>query len=157
MEEEIGDNLSLQIAQIYGDICDEKNMLAIHKVNVQQQSPGSVNCGLFALAFAVEVCFGKDPSSATFNESKLGIHLSQCFEKGVIRRFPQMRKQSKVERPNNNLIVSLQLYCKCKMPEHYDNMVECEKCKEWLHQACVGFSSRQSRKVKWYCTECKGK
>ena len=131
MAEEIGDNLSLQIDQIDGAICDEKNMLAIH---VQQQSSGSVNCGLFALVFAVEVCFGKDPSS-------------QCFEKGVIRRFPQMRKQSKVERPNSNVIVSLQLYCKCKMPEHYDNMVECEKCKEWLHQACVGFSCRQSRKV----------
>ena len=55
--------------------------------NVNHQS-GSNDCGLFAVAFAVSLCHGLQPSKFCFEQPKMRCHLIQCLEKGKNGTFP---------------------------------------------------------------------
>ena len=110
--------VGLQIAQIYGPACMSKGGLAIRKVNVQQQRVGTLDCGLFAVAYATEVCYRMDPAKASFEQSKTNIHLIQCLEEGKLARFPQTNKVRKGLRPPKSIALHLPLYCYCNMPEN---------------------------------------
>lgn len=45
---------------------------------VQHQIGGS-DCGLFAIAFAVALCFGLNPAKLIFNQEKMREHFVQCL------------------------------------------------------------------------------
>ena len=89
--------VELQIAHIYchGYAQPGSKTLMIRKVNVQQQLFSTSDCGLFAVAYATEVCHGMDPAKANFNQNLMKDHLIDCLEAGIIRRFPQMSKVPK--------------------------------------------------------------
>ena len=53
--------------------------LKLQKVLVQHQAGGS-DCGLFAIAFAVALCFGLNPSKLIFEQSKMRDHLLHCLK-----------------------------------------------------------------------------
>lgn len=48
--------------------------------NVQQQK-GGVDCGLFAIANATALCFGKDPSGLCYEQHQMREHLLKCMAK----------------------------------------------------------------------------
>ena len=48
-------------------------------MNVQWQS-GGCDCGLFAPAFAIELCFKRDPIAPSFNQVKMREHLIKDIE-----------------------------------------------------------------------------
>ena len=52
---------------------------------------GSVDCGIFALAYATELVHFKDPSSVTFDQSKMRQHLTHCLERRKMQPFPKFR------------------------------------------------------------------
>ena len=150
--------MGLQIAQIYGPTCTSKGGLSIRKVSVQQQEVGTLDCGLFAVAYATEVCYGMDPAKASFEQSKMNIHLVQCLEAGNLARFPQTSKVTKGLRPPS-IVLHLELYCYCNMPESYEDMIECESCKKWYHKTCAGINGltrRQVQRLAWLCKSCTG-
>ena len=80
---------------LYTDI-DEATKHKIEKVfgssiicnlpDVQKQV-GSTDCGLFAIAFATNLAFGKR-SVFTFQQDYLRPHLKVCFEEKYINVFP---------------------------------------------------------------------
>ena len=149
--------VGLQIAQIYGPACAFKRDLTVRKVNVQQQRIGTQDCGLFAVAYATEICYGKDPAMATFEQSKMNNHLLQCLQEGKITRFPQTHKAAKGVRQSKSIALYLSLYCYCNMPENYDDMIECDCCKGWFHKSCAGIkclTSRQVKQLAWLCIKC---
>ena len=151
--------VGLQIAQIYGAACALKRGLTIRKLNVQQQKVGTQDCGLFAVAYATEVCYGMDPTMASFEQSKMNIHLLKCLEEGRMARFPQTCKERTGLRPANSIAIHLPLYCYCIMPDNYDNMIECHHCKLWFHKSCAGINGltrRQLKQLHWFCEPCKG-
>ena len=85
-------NLStvLQIAKIYSiPTHSHQSVLEIQKMSVQQQH-GTVDCGLFSVAFAVELCLGRNPQHASFDQKNMRDHLYSCFTSGVITSFPKM-------------------------------------------------------------------
>jgi hypothetical protein len=82
--------LRQQIVKVYGG---KRSQLIIRKLSVQQQV-GAKDCGLFAVAFAVEVCHGNDPSRLSYDQSKLRSHFTSCFQKGPLDTFPQGRIES---------------------------------------------------------------
>ena len=90
-EDTLERSVELQIAQIYGPACAKENSLTIRKLAVQQQQ-GTHDCGLFAVAYATEVCFGKDPALVTYDQPKMSSHLVDCFEQGILARFPQVHR-----------------------------------------------------------------
>ena len=55
-----------------------------------QQQKGSVDCGCFAIAFAVSVVLGENLAHHIYNQTKMREHLVMCFEQGFFIPFPSM-------------------------------------------------------------------
>ncbi len=51
----------------------------VQLVAVQQQR-GRADCGLFAIAFAVELAHGNNPEYTSYDQKQMREHLIQCFE-----------------------------------------------------------------------------
>ena len=151
----ISRELVLQIASIYK--CDG-HILSIEKDGVQQQV-GNVDCGLFSIAFAVEVCNGRDPVKACFDQKKMRMHLCNCLIERVLKPFPQVKSlaRRKLALYAQNQIVWFELFCFCKMPEMFDNMIQCDVCDEWVHCSCAGFEEVDEVVDRLYrCSICRG-
>ena len=53
-----------------------------------QKQTGGMDCGLFAIAFAVALVFNLRPSKLKFNQQKMRSHLVECFTKQEMTPFP---------------------------------------------------------------------
>lgn len=52
-----------------------------------QKQKGSVDCGLFALAYATSIIFGEDVSTREYNQGKMRSHLISCFENHFLSKL----------------------------------------------------------------------
>lgn len=58
--------------------------------SVQVQSDTAL-CGLFAIAFAYDLCAGlRDPCGEYYNEEKMRKHLFRCLSDGEFTEFPKL-------------------------------------------------------------------
>ena len=57
-------------------------------VSMTQRQNGTQDCGLFAIAFAMSIACGEDPSKRTYNQDLMREHLVDCFSKKVVQLFP---------------------------------------------------------------------
>ena len=73
----------LQISKIYR-VPNCNFTLEIRTVSVQQQK-GSSDCGVFAVAYAVEVCLGRNPQYARFDQTRMRNHLYECLTGRYLR------------------------------------------------------------------------
>ena len=55
-----------------------------------QKQPDGYNCGLFTVAFAVEILAGKSPIEALFDVAQMRDHLIFCLEQGALTPFPKV-------------------------------------------------------------------
>ena len=128
--------------------------LKLQKVPVQHQAGGS-DCGLFAIAFAVALCFGLNPSKLIFEQSKMRDHLLHCLKENEFTNFSfsinPMWKKKKI------VINKETLFCFCR--GLYDSeMAKCISCHEWFHLRCL--SSREVKHIKddvtfqYSCSKC---
>ena len=53
-----------------------------------QMQEGHIECGLFAIVFAVTLAFGDNPEACKFDQTKTRSHLHTCFEEYCISKFP---------------------------------------------------------------------
>lgn len=53
-----------------------------------QKQKGTVDCGLFAIANATAIAFGKNPSKLRFKQEALRSHLVNCYNKNLMLLFP---------------------------------------------------------------------
>ena len=72
-----GDANSQEIEQQTNDLLGGR-LLSLVSASVQQQSNSS-NCGIFAIAFAVCLVFGIDPSHVNFDILTIRTHLAACL------------------------------------------------------------------------------
>ena len=72
----------------------EKKILKAKFSNVCMQTNGN-DCGLYAIANATALAFGRDPSEEQYIPSKLREHLIQCLENKEMRPFPIAKGTSK--------------------------------------------------------------
>ena len=131
--------------------------ILVEVMPVQQQN-NSVDCGLFAIAFATSLAFSQNPVHITFDKRQLRQHLVRCLEDEIMTPFPGKPKFSKCSKLR---ISNIEIYCNCRMPyysdkEDNDDMVECSGCSEWYHVSCETVPPQvlSSRKKKWYCKGC---
>ena len=61
--------------------------VTINMVNIQTQ-PNGCDCGVFAIANATELAFGKDPLLCRYDTEGMRIHFLQCLENRKMERFP---------------------------------------------------------------------
>jgi len=57
-----------------------------------QKQVGGADCGLFTIAFATAIAFGKPPSKLKLVQQELRSHLVNCFNKGKMSVSLQMSK-----------------------------------------------------------------
>jgi len=53
-----------------------------------QKQKGGIDCGLFSIAFATAIAFGKQPGKLKFVQEELRSHLVTCLNKGEMSLFP---------------------------------------------------------------------
>lgn len=63
------------------------DQLKIKSIKTQRQK-GNKDCGLFALAMATAIAFGKDPSKVTFCQESMRAHLVSCLNIQNFSLFP---------------------------------------------------------------------
>ena len=71
-----------------------KKILKAKFINVYMQTNGN-DCGLYAIANATALAFGRDPSKEQYIPSKLRKHLIQCLEDKEMKPFPTAKGTSK--------------------------------------------------------------
>ena len=154
-------SVELQMAQIYGQAYAAKGIITINKLGVQQQLSSSVDCGIFAVAYAAEVCYSKDPTKANFHQDRIRGHLKECIEAKQITPFPKKsnRKKQHTVVKTGTIKIPITLYCYCHMPEDYDDMIQCDSCDTWFHKSCVHIPKGKKlvRDMTWNCVKCQGK
>ena len=79
----------------------QEDSVKFELVDMQTQR-GSGSCGLFAIAVAVELVAGRDPTTCEWEESSMRNHLYMCFRQNRLTSFPLKR--------------CVHSCCKCQMP-----------------------------------------
>ena len=129
-------------AQIYSILKFYGKFIKLHTVPVQHQAGGS-DCGLFAIAFAVALCFGLNPFKLSFQQHKMGDYLLHCLAENKFTNFPfninPNWKKKKI------ITQKEKIFCSCR--GLYDSeMAKCISCDEWFHLRYI--SSREAKNVK---------
>ena len=83
--------LCTQLRQKYSS---DSNPLSVYIIPVDQQT-NSIDCGVYAIANAVEFLFEDGNPESTFNSEEMRQHLIQCLEAGQMTPFPKSQKKRK--------------------------------------------------------------
>lgn len=144
--------LLLQVSSVYS-AGGHNSILKIRRMNVQQQIGGR-DCGCFAVAFATEVCHGRNPCDASLDQGQMRVHLYKCLQRGEITAFPRTSVVLEtVPRPKSQLF-TYAINCYCGMADEYDmDMIECDRCNGWVHFSCAGILKSASDFI---CSVCLG-
>ena len=143
----------LQLAKLYH--FEDASELKLLKMGVQQQI-GLVDCGVFAIAYAVELCHGANPEKVIFLQKQMRQHLYDCFQNQKLTTpFPKGEDtDDTLPRPQRNLF-TIKLYCTCRMPDIYDEkMINCDQCQKWYHFHCVDMNELAPPPTQWLCNDC---
>ena len=87
------DTIKQQMKQLFS----ADNSLPAYKLGICQKQVGSHDCGVFAIANAVELLINNQIENVIFDQTKKRQHLVQCFETGKITPFPKYSTSSKKE------------------------------------------------------------
>lgn len=152
------------LKQIAAILHSKSHKINLHLERVQRQI-GTVDCGVFAIAFLTDLCHGNDPATCHYAGSKVICnHLIKCFGSGQMVPFPStpVTKQPAVKK-------QLNIYCKCRLPlasEHLKHpgkdeptyMVRCYICENLYHYSCVNMTLQAAKKLNaskelWFCED----
>ena len=149
-------SMKVQLAEIYG-VGKEKIHSVIPTFNQQRNS---FDCGVFAIANAVEFCFNNfegiegNKINCVFDHDKLRSHLITCVVNGNLTPFPKRLHTRPARFEFHNVTVSK--FCKCDLPDCLEDLVGCDNvaCSKWFHFSCAeGFTGDVN--ATWYCPACK--
>ncbi|CAH1250637.1 PKD1L3 [Branchiostoma lanceolatum] len=88
----INASLEHQLCQCYAPPSKiDTDVLTVKVPSVQVQG-SRFTCGLFAIAWAVDIAMGTDVTQVRYKESRMRAHLLDCFERGHLSPFPQVRR-----------------------------------------------------------------
>ena len=139
--------LENQLASIYRTHDSSFN---VHVLPVQQQQNGS-DCGVFAVAFLVEVATGGDVNTVIFRPEAMRGHLAKCIKENKFSPFPKRQRRTKIARAEA-CTITIKVYCVCRLPETFSaTMFDCDSCHEWFHNDCFGHQKAPSHFI---CSEC---
>ena len=133
--------------------CCIDSALKVNCLQVQQQS-NSIDCGVFAVAFAVDVCFGLPLNESCYEVIEMRSHLSTCLIiQELSPRVPRCRLFQRY----------IDIFCVCRqnffMSDTKDSvhnfMAKCSICYEWFNKKCMSISkkvfSSEDEHKKWKC------
>lgn len=81
--------------------------------------------------------------------------MTTCLENEHFEQFPKESSRLRnVKIDINRNVRTVEISCRCGMPDFVDDMVGCEnrKCRKWYHLRCVGVNKGQVSS--WVCEKC---
>lgn len=124
--------------------------LTLLQHDVQQQS-NAYDCGPYAIAFALTLCLGIDPSMCSYDEEGLRSGIRQIFASEELIPLQSGHRRSGLPRT-----IDVEIYCICQVAYQGDgtaNMVDCDMCGRWYHDDCVQ-APKSSLRQTWHCHDC---
>ena len=114
------------------------------------------DCGLFALAFATDLCHGVDPQTQAYDQENMRAHYVSCLESHEMIPFPKTSRR--VPYHVTKKMTTVAIFCVCRMPNDKKEYVQCSQCNGWYHPTCVSIPDWviNSRR-RWKCDTCRGK
>ena len=67
--------------------------------------------GVYAIAMMTSIAYKEDPVHVVYNQQDLRLHLKQCFEKGILTKFPISEKRRLNKRMSKEK--TCLVYCTC--------------------------------------------
>ena len=120
-------------SQILSILKHEGKFVKFHMIPVQRQV-GGTECGVFAIAFAVALSFGLNPTKLIFDQSKMRTHLITCLSQKQFSNFPFSINTNWKKRKQIN--IKENIFCSCR--GLYDSeMIQCTVCLQWWHIRCI--------------------
>lgn len=137
------------------------DVLFMEFVNIQHQGNGS-DCGLFALACATDLAYGRDPFLSYWNTKEMRPHLIKCLETKQMTCFPLDKARRIPVRNKLKKSIKVNIHCICRMPygRADQGMVCCDVCRKWFHCTCMKIAESVSLSdIHWECNQstCKPK
>lgn len=131
----------------------KKEMTYIFKT-VQRQN-NTYDCGIFAIAFAISLLNGQDPTTIMYNSHMLRPDLQTCLEIGKLTLFPHSLKRSTRIVMDRQQTISV--FCHCRRTAHSPSsenwtMIECANCLDWFHRMCEKYPGNTN--LAWFCKNC---
>ena len=123
-----------------------------------------VDCGVFAIANALELCIGRSPSDCRYDIPAMRPHLLHCLEKEQITPFPKLEGRGTFA--GLNAVLYYRIYCCCRdtyfrsdIINNEDRiMIKCSKCGEHYHKGCHNVATEvfldRSALLNWSCANC---
>eukprot|EP00112_Aurelia_sp_Birch-Aquarium-sp1_P003936 Seg1446.6 transcript_id=Seg1446.6/GoldUCD/mRNA.D3Y31 product="hypothetical protein" protein_id=Seg1446.6/GoldUCD/D3Y31 len=113
-------------------LISKKPCIVTRNEDVQLQTDFS-SCGLFAIAFATELCFRQDPRKVIFDNTAMRNHLLKCLENETATPFPVKNNRNHII----GRIDSFRIYCSCRLPAQQDDeLLSCSLCSNKFHKQC---------------------
>ena len=144
---------SFIIEQICAILCTPNDAVHLHFMDTVKQTNHS-DCGLYAIAFAVDLCSGQDVCKRNYSAVLMRPHLLNCLQNRRFTPFPAS------DRPISSRAIaqkkSVHVRCYCRMPDA-GLMIQCDSCKEWFHKECdisIPKKAWNNKKYKWNCKKC---
>ena len=144
---------SFIIEQICAILCTPNDAVHLHFMDTVKQTNHS-DCGLYAIAFAVDLCSGQDVCKRNYSAVLMRPHLLNCLQNRRFTPFPAS------DRPISSRAIaqkkSVHVRCYCRMPDA-GLMIQCDSCKEWFHKECdisIPKEAWNNKKYKWNCKKC---
>ena len=142
----LSDKVYQQIARLAN--CKDKSLRLVN-ASVQQQT-NTINCGLFALAFVVDILNKKCPRTSMYDEGMMRSHLLSCLQNKKIVPFPQLSEKRRGVKRCKETITMEEIFCICRMPFSQNDiendpgmfMAMCCSCEEWYHKKCLKIPSK---------------
>ena len=83
------DAIKLTLARIDTQMSSPpQGRIEAYTVNMQKQV-GTVDCGLFAIATALELCHHNNPAKIRFRQESMREHFQKCLEQKKLTQFPR--------------------------------------------------------------------
>jgi len=68
---------------------------------------GCTDCGLYAIAFAVDLAMGCTLSTVKYRQAEMRSHLKKCLQEGTFTRFPHDKRTCHAGRPETVTVILL--------------------------------------------------
>ena len=129
-----------------------------------QQHLNGFDCGAYAIAYATDIKFDRDPASLFYDRQEMRKHLLWYLQRGNLEPYPNSSKRTN---HGKSITHRVQLYCHYRMPffsSHPDihkglSMATCAACNEWFHKKCERINAlivkNEGKTKKWNCRNCK--
>ena len=109
----LNDDTIFQICKIFSPLSSKKGFLKLQKLSVQQQC-NDLDCGLFAIANMVEICYGNNPEDVSYDQDHESMrkHLEECLINNEMKPFPKSLKVEMFPRPDRSISrIQLAILC----------------------------------------------